>query len=159
MGNVIKKNQFTLWFNLFKKAHAYWPNQTQLLWKNLTNNPLSIPVSAAFGGFTLGHSAWHDMEIYFRGVAASDLRYLLPLFESMMDFSGIDILKKINRPGLVVAGDRDAVTPLDHQHKIHENYPGSELLIVPRGSHCAQLDAPEFVNLRIEKFLRDHNYT
>jgi pimeloyl-ACP methyl ester carboxylesterase len=35
---------------------------------------------------------------------------------------------------------------------------GSQLLRVPYGSHCTQLDLPDFVNLRIERFLEEIGY-
>ena len=39
---------------------------------------------------------------------------------------------------------------------MHHLIPNSEYALIPYGTHCTQLDLPEYVNLRIEKFLKDH---
>jgi hypothetical protein len=37
---------------------------------------------------------------------------------------------------------------------MHLKVKGSDFFMVPYGSHCTQLDMPELVNLKIERFLR-----
>jgi len=38
---------------------------------------------------------------------------------------------------------------------MHKKIKNSQLLLVPYGSHCTQLDMPDLVNLRISRFLRE----
>ncbi len=82
-----------------------------------------------------------------------DLGAFIPLFENMMAYDGGSVLEKINIPTLIVGGKQDSVTPQEHQEKMHQAINGSEFMMVPYGSHCTQLDMPDLVNLRIEKFL------
>jgi pimeloyl-ACP methyl ester carboxylesterase len=69
------------------------------------------------------------------------------------------VLEKIRVPTLIISGSKDGVTPASHQYAMQKKIKGSELLRVPYGSHCTQLDLPEFVNLRVEKFLNQHLYS
>jgi pimeloyl-ACP methyl ester carboxylesterase len=40
--------------------------------------------------------------------------------------------------------------------KMHAAIPGSELLVLPGGTHVGPLEHPDLVALRLEKYLRDH---
>jgi pimeloyl-ACP methyl ester carboxylesterase len=40
--------------------------------------------------------------------------------------------------------------------KMHAAVPGSELLVLPGGSHVGPLEHPELCSLRVEKFFTDH---
>lgn len=145
-------------FEIFKESYKSYPSFTSKFWKFGVQNPLAVHLSALAGGFNLGLINFKDIEVYARGVANLDLEAFIRLFEEMMHFDGRPILKTINKPVLVIAGSKDGVTPMSHQIKMHKSIKGSQFLRVPYGSHCTQLDVPEFVNLRIEKFLKELNY-
>lgn len=133
------------------------PQLWTTLWKLGVENPLSVYLSALAGGFNIEVTSLKDIEVYAKGVANIDLGVFLKFFGELMSFNGDESLKNIKAPTLVVGGEKDRVTPLDYQQKMHDLISGSELLVVPYGSHCTQLDFPEFLNLRIEKFFRDHS--
>jgi pimeloyl-ACP methyl ester carboxylesterase len=80
------------------------------------------------------------------------------MFEAMMDYDGRAVLERIMVPTLIISGKKDSVTPQSHQEEMHKKIRSSQFLMVPYGSHCTQLDMPDFVNLAIEKFLSDHKY-
>jgi hypothetical protein len=82
-----------------------------------------------------------------------DLGIFISLFDQMIKYDGMPALDRIAAPTLIVSGDQDGVTPASYQEKMHEKIKGSQLCRVPYGSHCTQLDLPDYVNLRIEKFL------
>ena len=107
------------------------------------------------GGFNLKLTSLRDIEIYARGISGMDLNAFLTLFESMLDYDGTDILEKIAVPTLIVGGKKDSVTPTKTQRYMHKKIKDSQLLLVPYGSHCTQLDMPDLVNLRISRFLKD----
>jgi pimeloyl-ACP methyl ester carboxylesterase len=48
------------------------------------------------------------------------------------------------------------LTPPNYQTEMHDLIRGSELMKIPYGSHCSQLDFPEFVNLKIAEFISKH---
>jgi len=140
-------------FNIFKSGYQVLPETLGALWKSGVQNPLAIQLSALAGGFNLQLTSLKDVEIYARGIASMDLNSFLKLFESMMAYDGTSVLSRIEVPTIIVAGKQDSVTPLKHQEEMHELISGSELYSVPYGSHCTQLDMPDLVNLKIDRFL------
>ena len=145
-------------FGFFKSGYRTLPETIKYLWKTAVNNPLAIQLSALAGGFNLQLTQLKDVEIYSKGLTTIDLDAFISLFESMMNYDGSAVLDRIRIPTLIIGGKQDSVTPEDHQKKMFERVKGSELFMVPYGSHCTQLDMPDFVNLAIEKFLIDHRF-
>jgi len=100
-------------------------------------------------------------------VRSDDLEGFLANFRGMdaaafsktgMNLRGVsarDILGKIDVPMLIIAGENDFWTPYFISEEMNDLTPGSELCMVPRGSHTALLDIPELIGLRIEKFLSE----
>lgn len=96
-----------------------------------------------------------DMDPYFEHLGQLDMRVFMTLLADMADHSTADILDRIEVPVLVVGGEQDLFTPVWLSHEMHELIPGSELLIIPGGSHAALVEQPELINLRIEKFIHE----
>ena len=48
-------------------------------------------------------------------------------------------------PTIVVHGRRDRIIPVHSSRVLHQQIPGSELVILPRSGHCPQLDDPDEV--------------
>ena len=143
-------------FRAFKEGYKSFPETLNLIWRTAVRSPLAIPLSAFAGGFNLRLTHLKDIEAYARGVAAMDLNVFLTLFEKMMNYDATPVLERIHVPTLIISGTKDGVTPFSYQEKMHHLIRGSELMKVPYGSHCTQLDLPDFVNLRIEKFLKSN---
>ncbi len=137
-----------------KERYSENPAMWTSVWTSLIKNPIAVQLSALLGGFNLKLTSFKDIEIYARGVAAMDVEVFLRLFEELVTWNGEHILDQVKVPTLIIGGDKDLVTPLKHQIKMHSAIKNSEYLSVPYGSHCTHLDYPEFVNLRIEKFLK-----
>jgi pimeloyl-ACP methyl ester carboxylesterase len=88
-----------------------------------------------------------DLDVYFRTLAA-------------LGRHDIDhILEHVRVPALVIAGEKDAFTPRQLAQQMARRIPHGELFIVRGGTHYAAAEYPELVNLRIEKFFREHAYT
>lgn len=128
------------------------------VWSKSVDNPASMLMAGLLGGFNLKLSAFKDIEIYARSVSNMDLGIFIKLFESLMGFDGSDILPSIQVPSLVIAGGMDNITPLSFQHHFREMIPGSEYVELPYGSHCTQLDFPEYLNLKIRDFIERSMY-
>ncbi|MEU1630060.1 alpha/beta hydrolase [Streptomyces sp. NPDC020096] len=56
-------------------------------------------------------------------------------------------------PALVMAGDKDLLTPSDHSSAIAERLPNAELVIVPAAGHLVMLEHPEVVNAHLAALL------
>lgn len=145
-------------FEQFKKTYHNYPELIRMVWRNLIDNPALHPLAALAGGFNLQLTRIKDIEIYARGVAQIDLDVFIALFSSMMDYDGHGALENIKVPTLIVAGNKDGVTPIAAQVELNNRIENSQMIAVPYGSHCTQLDLPELVNLRAEKFLRENGY-
>lgn len=141
-------------FHFFKSGYQILPETLSYLWKQSVQNPVAVQLSALAGGFNLQLTSFKDIEIYARGIASMDLDAFLRLFESMMDYDGHPVLSRIDVPTIVIGGKQDSVTPQKHQRDLHLAIRGSDFFMVPYGSHCTQLDMPELVNLKIERFLK-----
>lgn len=132
----------------------YWKQQDlwKTLWKVTIDNPMAMYVAALAGGFNLRLTHFKDIEVYVRGVSGISLDVFITLFEEMMKFDREDILPEIKIPTLIISGEKDNVTPVKFQYKFRDLIPNSEFVLVPYGSHCTQLDFPDYTNLKIEKF-------
>jgi pimeloyl-ACP methyl ester carboxylesterase len=141
-------------FKVVKEIHSLSPNEISKLWKGAIDNPISMWLSGIMGGFNLKLTDFKDIEIYVKGVSNISLDVLIPFFEDMIRFDGTQSAKKINIPTLIISGDRDLVTPIKFQYNLHKIIKNSELFIVPYGSHCTQLDFPEYTNFKIDNFIK-----
>jgi 3-oxoadipate enol-lactonase len=59
-------------------------------------------------------------------------------------------LKEIRVPVLAITGAEDAAAP--GTRAIHENIPGSELVVIPSASHIANIEQPEAFNQALSRF-------
>jgi pimeloyl-ACP methyl ester carboxylesterase len=143
---------------LAKQGHDLLPETISYLWKKAVTNPIAMRVSALLGGFNLNLTGFQDIEIYAKGVASIDSNIFLTLFEKMIKYDGTSVLDRIGCPTLIIGGQKDSVTPIEFQEELHKKIKGSEYIVVPHGTHCTQLDMPDLVNLKIEKFLEQNNY-
>ncbi|MCB0343361.1 MAG: alpha/beta hydrolase [Pseudobdellovibrionaceae bacterium] len=141
-------------FQNIKQGYDFLPETFRELWRVTTNNSLAIQLSALAGGFNINLTHLKDIEIYSRGISSVDLEAFLRLFENMMNYDGRPVFDRIDVPVLIIGGSKDSVTPQKYQEEMHVKIRNSQFLMVPYGSHCTQLDMPEYVNLRIEKFLK-----
>lgn len=158
-ANIIPPSQTKEVFNYVKKLYNVAPSLVTMAWKFGVTNPLSVFLGGLTGGFNIEKTARKDIEIYAQGVANIDVRVFVTLFEELMTHDSRDDLARFLPPALVIAGERDALTPVSTQHSIHNSFPNSEFYSLPEGSHCIQLDFPNEVNARIEEFLKKISYT
>jgi pimeloyl-ACP methyl ester carboxylesterase len=54
---------------------------------------------------------------------------------------------------LIVVGDKDLLTPVDHSRRMVEALPSAELLVLEGAGHLAMMERPEIVTLRLRAFL------
>jgi len=56
-------------------------------------------------------------------------------------------------PGVVLAGDKDLLTPSGHSAEIAEKLPGAELIVVPGAGHLVLLEQPALVNTALARLI------
>jgi 3-oxoadipate enol-lactonase len=63
-------------------------------------------------------------------------------------------LKEIKCPILVIVGEQDPGTPVAMAKEIHDNAPGSKLVVLPQAAHLANLEQPAAFTRALEEFLK-----
>ncbi|MBK8173656.1 MAG: alpha/beta hydrolase [Sandaracinaceae bacterium] len=104
---------------------------------------------------TLDEELWGELAGSFKDL---DMDVYVQVLQRLGDHDGWDVLPTIDVPTLVIAGDRDMFTPRSASERMVHAIPGSELMVVPGGTHYAAVEYPELINLRIEKFFRERGY-
>jgi len=155
---LMDEEKFRALFAQVRKLYNAFPGAMNTVWKYGVTNPISVFLSALVGGFNLEHTSMKDIEIYAQGVANIDVRVFLTLFEELTQHNSMSDLSKVSVPTLVVAGEKDSLTPSYVQQQITNTIPKSELYLLPNGSHCVQLDFPDLVNAKIGQFLKNLEY-
>jgi 3-oxoadipate enol-lactonase len=61
-------------------------------------------------------------------------------------------LKEIECPVLIIVGADDVGTPFAMAQEIHENLPGSELVVIPSAAHLANIEQPAEFNRALVRF-------
>jgi 3-oxoadipate enol-lactonase len=62
-------------------------------------------------------------------------------------------LKEIRCPILVIVGEQDPGTPVAMAKEIHDNAPGSQLVVIPQAAHLANLEQPAGFTRALQDFL------
>ncbi len=75
-------------------------------------------------------------------------------FKACNAFDALDEVAGITTETLVVAGDRDMLTPLKYARFLHEKIAGSRLEVVPDAGHMVMMERPGAVNGAIDAFVR-----
>ncbi|HEY6394082.1 MAG TPA: alpha/beta hydrolase [Candidatus Binataceae bacterium] len=81
------------------------------------------------------------------------VRYTDILACARVDLS--DVIAKIDKPTLVIAGAEDPITPLSDAESIKSKIAGAHLQVIPDASHNVANERPDEVNAAIEKFLAE----
>lgn len=144
---------FEKFFYWVKSNYDSNPILFDSVWQSAINNPVSMIVSGLLGGFNLELTQFKDIEIYAKGVSQVPLKVFLSYFEDMIGFDGLEVAKTISCPSLILSGDKDSITPMKFQEELHNCIARSEFVKIPYGSHCSQLDFPDYINLKISAFV------
>ena len=65
----------------------------------------------------------------------------------------LDRLKEIKCPVLIIVGEEDHGTPPEMARAIHDNLPGSELLVIPSAAHLSNVEQAEVFTRALTGFL------
>lgn len=96
-----------------------------------------------------------DLERYLADAAEVDVEVFVRMLAQAAKHDASQHLPDVNVPTLVVAGEKDTWTPFSVSAHMRANIRGSDLLVLPAGTHTGPLEHPELVSLRFEKFLAE----
>jgi pimeloyl-ACP methyl ester carboxylesterase len=95
-----------------------------------------------------------DFMPYLEHLARVDLPLFVEMLAHANRHSAREVLPTIEVPTLVIAGDRDRMTPLALSKQMAVVIPGAQLLVVEGGSHTAPIERPQLVTEAMAQFLR-----
>jgi 3-oxoadipate enol-lactonase len=90
----------------------------------------------------------------FGHVAALDPTLMGAIMAGYLEHDAWDVLSTITVPTLIIAGDRDQLTPVETAERMQRAIAGSELVVFPGHSHLVQVEKPAEVHAAIDDFLR-----
>ena len=95
------------------------------------------------------------LEGLFQHAGALDPELFGNVVGAYFDHDAEAVLPTITVPTLIIAGDRDQLTPVATAERMQRAIPNSELVVFPGHSHLVQVEKPEEVHAAIEDFLHD----
>lgn len=140
---------------LLQRMVERFPEQVARLTRTLLSTELALQfaLSVELNRSMLSRS---DIVPYFTHLASMDPLVFVRTLESLATHSAWDHLPHVDVPALVVGGDRDKFTPVWLSRKMAAYIPGAEFMAVPQGTHVSPLEQPELLEMRLERFLRQH---
>ena len=118
-------------------------------------SPLAREIGYLTGGAHRELCPREVLDDLFSHVAGMDPRVVGAVVASYFEHSAADVLADVAVPTLIIAGDRDQLTPLPVAEKMHRLIRGSRLVVFPGHSHLVQVEKPAEVHAAIEDFLAD----
>jgi pimeloyl-ACP methyl ester carboxylesterase len=122
-----------------------------------TGTRVAREIAYATGGAHRDACPAEVLEGLFAHVGAIDPRLLGAITAGYLEHTGWDVLPTITVPTLIIAGDKDQLTPVETAQRMHEAVPGSELVVFPGHSHLVQVEKPREVHAAIDAFLKRHS--
>jgi 3-oxoadipate enol-lactonase len=65
------------------------------------------------------------------------------------------LLSQVKCPALIIHGVDDQLIPVKEAESMHQQLPGSQLVILPQAGHLPNLEQPDLFNRAVHKFLLD----
>ncbi len=103
-----------------------------------------------------------DREVFLaiaQGFDRLDFEVYHLIMDQLNQHDGAGALDAIDVPLLMIAGDKDAMTPASVRHVIHQRVRHAQSHVIPGGTHYTLLEYPDAVIARIEQWLNEHAET
>ena len=134
-------------------AQRHW-EKVAFVGPAVAESSLSLRALQAIG--VIGSTA--NLEIFqrlARGFVSLDFGIYTQILEELGAHDATDVAMSLERPLLLIAGEKDPLTPAGAFQTLAEHLEHAELTIIPGATHYSPIEFPELVNLRIEKFIRE----
>lgn len=90
-----------------------------------------------------------------RMIAATPVDVVADFYRTLAGHDKVAALPALrNCEVLVMCGDEDRITPMEHSELLAREIPEAELFVVPEAGHMAMMEKPELINLRLQGFIR-----
>lgn len=142
-------------FPAVRAAHSMFPDILQKFWQSQGSNPINQKF-VALAGFNTKYADQEDINEYLRMTTVVGVDVFLNLLNDFMSYDATHWLHEVKAPTLVIAGEKDLITPPVNQRIFAELIPDSQFALIPEGSHCPQMEKRDLVNSILKKFLLAH---
>lgn len=140
-------------FNWIYDLVFHFPQHALKVFKSGTSPRFALKTAPLFGLVDRLYCPVEDLQQYLEHLSAMDLPLLMRMAMAMADHSARDVLESVHVPTLIIAGERDAFTPIKLSYEMRDKIPGAELLVLHEGSHAALIEQPEVMTNRLEQFI------
>jgi pimeloyl-ACP methyl ester carboxylesterase len=130
------------------------PRLVEAVTRRLVSMPETVQWAKRLGiaSRTLDDEIFHQLAGSFANL---DMGRYMRILEYLGEHDASSVLDTVKVPTLIIAGDRDLMTPRAAAERMARRIPGAEIMLVPGGTHYVAVEYPELVNLRAEKFFRE----
>ena len=123
---------------------ALWP---------LAGTPLGRELAYLTGGAHRELCPQEVLDELFAHLARLDSDVIAAAVTSYLDHTAEDVLDTIAVPTLIIAGDRDQLTPASIAERMHRRVAGSSLHVIRGHTHLAQVECPDAIHEVVDRFL------
>jgi pimeloyl-ACP methyl ester carboxylesterase len=135
------------WLTLMKSQAPLFSrvSRATVAWSGL------VPAMARLGlvSTRIDEDAMREVAEGFKGM---DFAIYSDTMRALGEHDARDILPHLAVPTLIIAGDRDLMTPTFTARKMNRWIRGSRLVVIPGGSHYTPLEFPEIIETEIRAF-------
>lgn len=155
LDDLLNMNSSKFGFEIFSQIEKRYPDQVAALWKKGGANLLAKKFIKQIG-FNPHLASDHDIDTYVEQVSTIAPKVFLQLIKDYETYDARPWLQSILIPTLILSGENDHVIPPRHQELMHQLIHQSQFVRVKHGSHCPQMDLPDFVNLTLKNFIQQN---
>jgi pimeloyl-ACP methyl ester carboxylesterase len=119
----------------------------------VVRTPVARELTYLSGGARRELCPRQSLDELFGHVARLEPRVFGEICAAYFEHSALDVLPTIRVPTLIIAGDRDQLTPVSIAERMQAQIPGARLRVFPGHSHLVQLERPEAVHAAVADFL------
>jgi pimeloyl-ACP methyl ester carboxylesterase len=139
-------------FPYAREAVEAFPDLARLLFRKLVPTELAYQIGSALET-NRRLVRREDLWPYLEDVAAVDPGLFVRMLASAAAHDASDHLAKVDVPTLILAGEEDTWTPMWLSVRMHAFIPGSEMVVLPGGSHVGPIEHPALVDRSVAAFL------
>lgn len=140
---------------ILKKFFKYNPINLNILNNNFMNKNIRSSFTHVNHEKFVGTGDLDFWRIY-SDITNTSFRSWIFTYESISRFEGTETLKKIDKPVLIIHGDKDIVFNISVAKKMHHMIKNSTLKIIPGENHIIVLNNPKAINREINDFLAEN---
>jgi pimeloyl-ACP methyl ester carboxylesterase len=90
-----------------------------------------------------------------RGLASCDLRRLFATYEAVSGDSAPELLRRIQAPTLLIAGQRDIFASPAMAHEMERMIPDASIEVYEKATHYLPLEYPAMLSDNMRRFFKD----